>query len=87
MKHPIQDIDIDAIPDSDLRGVLAEVLNVLGTILTKQDAQEKEIQELRDENNRLKGGNAKPKFKARLQEKFRVSSKGKEKEGIICCSK
>jgi hypothetical protein len=59
----IPDVTLDAIPDPATRQVVGHLLNLLETLAAENTALRREVQQLRDENARLKGGSAKPDVK------------------------
>jgi regulator of replication initiation timing len=59
----IPDINLESISDPALRQLLAELLNVVETLAAENAALRLEVQQLRDENVRLKGGSSKPNVK------------------------
>ena len=81
----IENFDPNTIEDEGLRQVFIALMNLVETLSAKVQEQAKEIQRLRDENNRLKGEQGKPKFKANApaltvsSEKERRESKPRHK--------
>ena len=59
----IPDINLDAIPDPATRQLVEQLLNLIETLAADNAALQVEVQHLRDENARLKGGSAKPDVK------------------------
>ncbi len=59
----IPDINLDAIPDSATRQLVGQLLNLIETLAADNAALRVEVQHLRDENARLKGGSGKPDIK------------------------
>jgi hypothetical protein len=59
----IPDINLDAIPDLGTRQVVGHLLNLIETLAAENAALRVEVQQLRDENARLKGGSGKPDVK------------------------
>src|SRR5258708_39993482 len=60
----LEDFDPNTIEDESLRQVFITLMNLVENLSTKVAEQAEEIQRLRDENNRLKGEQGKPKIKA-----------------------
>src|SRR5205085_8617815 len=60
----LEDFDPNTIEDEALRQVVLSLMNLVETLHAKVQEQAEEIQRLRDENNRLKGEQGKPKIKA-----------------------
>jgi len=60
---PLQELDLDSIQDPQARKVISLLLNLLEQSRTRIAQQDVELQKLRDENNRLKGEQAKPDIK------------------------
>ncbi len=60
----LEDFDPTTIQDEALRQVVISLMNLVETLHAKVQEQAEEIQRLRDENNRLKGEQGKPKIKA-----------------------
>lgn len=76
----LQDIKIDKDADiSDLRHTVTVLLNVVEQLWSKQEDLLKENQSLKDEINRLKGEQGRPKFKPKKSLDKDYSSKGREK--------
>jgi hypothetical protein len=61
----LANLDLDRLPDEQLRPMLRALLNVVEALLTEVQALQAENQQLRDEINRLKGEQGKPSFKAK----------------------
>ncbi len=59
----IPDVNLDAIPDPAVRQLVGQLLNLVETLAAESAALRVEVQQLRDENARLKGGSAKPDVK------------------------
>jgi len=59
----IPDVNLDAIPDPATRHLVGQLLNLIETLAAENAALRVEVQQLRDENARLKGGSAKPDVK------------------------
>ncbi len=62
----IPDINLDAIPDPATRQLVGQLLNLIETLAADNAALRLQVQQLRDENARLKGGSAKPDIKPPL---------------------
>jgi hypothetical protein len=60
----LEDFDPKTIEDEGLRQVVIFLMNQVETLSAKLREKDEEIQRLRDENNRLKGEQGKPKIKA-----------------------
>ena len=60
----LEDFDPNTIEDEALRQVVISLMNLVETLHAKVQEQAEEMQRLRDENNRLKGEQGKPKIKA-----------------------
>jgi hypothetical protein len=60
----IPDVNLDALPDPATRQLAGQLLNFIETLVAENAALRLEVQQLRDENARLKGGAAKPDVKA-----------------------
>ncbi len=56
----IPDVTLDAIADSTTRQVVGQLLNLVETLVAENAALRAELQQVRDENARLKGASAKP---------------------------
>ena len=59
----IPDVNLDAIPDPATRHLVGQLLNLIETLAAENAALRLEVQQLRDENARLKGGSGKPDVK------------------------
>lgn len=59
----LPDVTLDAIPDPATRQVVGQLLNLIETLAAENTALRHEVQQLRDENARLKGGSARPDIK------------------------
>jgi len=62
----IPEVNLDAIPDPATRQVMGQLLNLIETLAADNAALRLQVQQLRDENARLKGGSAKPDIKPPL---------------------
>lgn len=69
------DFNPNLIADPTLRQVVLYLMNQMEELAAKVKTQNEEIQRLRDENNRLKGEQAKPKIKPNLEPKLICSEK------------
>jgi len=80
MLDKIKHIDPDQITNvEEFRSVLLVLLNLTEDQAKRIETLEQELRGLKDENARLKGGNARPQIKASVKEKINISSGGKEK--------
>lgn len=79
MLDKIKHIDPDQITNAELRSVVVLLLNLIEEQAQKIGLLEQEIRTLKDENAKLKGGNARPHLKASVKDKANISSGGKEK--------
>jgi nucleoside diphosphate kinase len=59
----IPDVNLDAIPDLVTRQLVGQLLNLIETLAADNAALRLQMQQLRDENARLKGGSTKPDVK------------------------
>lgn len=59
----IPDVNLETLPDPATRHLVGQLLNLIETLVAENTAQRTEIQQLRDELARLKGGSAKPDIK------------------------
>jgi hypothetical protein len=59
----IPDINLEAIPDPATRQLVGQLLNLIEALVAENTALRAEVQQLRDENARLKGGSGKPEIK------------------------
>jgi len=59
----LPDINLDAIPDPATRQLVGQLLNLIEALVAENTALRVEVQQLRDENARLKGGSGKPDIK------------------------
>src|SRR6266496_1648833 len=62
-RNRIEDFDPTTIEDERLRQMFISLMNLVEQLSVKVAQQAEEIQRLRDENNRLKGEQGKPKIK------------------------
>lgn len=80
MLDKIKHINPDQITNvEELRSVLVVLLNLIEDQAKRMESLEQENRALKDENAKLKGGNARPQIKASVKEKVNISSDGKEK--------
>ncbi len=80
MLDKIKHIDPARLTDiEEFRSVLLVLLNLVEDQAKKIEVLEQEIRALKDENSKLKGGNARPQIKASVKEQIKISSGGKEK--------
>jgi len=63
----LPDVNLDAISDPAIREVVQQLLNIIETLAAENVALRLEVQQLRDENARLKGGSGKPDIKPSVQ--------------------
>jgi hypothetical protein len=59
----IPDVNLEAIPDPTTRSLVGPLLNLIEALAAANAALRVEVQQLRDENARLKGGSGKPDVK------------------------
>jgi hypothetical protein len=76
----LEEFDPKSIEDERLRQVFINLMNLVETQSAKLAEQAKEIQRLRDEVNRLKGEQGKPKIKGNHQPKPDLSSEKQRRE-------
>ena len=62
----LPDVNLEAISDPATREVIQQLLNIIEALAAENAALRLEVQHLRDENARLKGGSGKPKIKPSL---------------------
>ena len=62
----LPDVNLEAISDPATREVIQQLLNIIEALAAENAALRLEVQQLRDENARLKGGSGKPKIKPSL---------------------
>ena len=80
-------IDIDGIDNPELKKLVVVLLNTIEQLHERLDLVTEEVQQLRDENARLKGGNSKPRFPSsktrqnHSSEQERSEPKGWHKKG------
>lgn len=72
--------DMTPIEDSLARSIIIRLLDLLERVLEENDALKKELQELRDEINRIKGEQGKPNIKANHKKDEDISSETERKE-------
>src|SRR5229473_1375884 len=70
----VEDFDPTTIEDERLRQVFISLMNVVEQLSVKVAEQAEEIQRLRDENNRLKGEQGKPKILPNTKANIALSS-------------
>jgi len=68
----VEDFDPTTIEDEGLRQVFISLMNLVEHLSVKVAEQAEEIQRLRDENNRLKGEQGKPKILPQHQSEHRT---------------
>ena len=68
----LEDIDLSNIQDENARQLIVRLMNLIEAVTTDLRDAQGEIQRLRDENNRLKGEQGKPKTKANTPKPPRV---------------
>jgi hypothetical protein len=76
----VEDVDPTTIEDEGLRQVVISLMNLVEHLSVKVAQQAEEIQRLRDENNRLKGEQGKPKILPNTKANTALSSE-KERRG------
>jgi hypothetical protein len=59
----IPDVNLEAIPDPATREIVRQLLNIIEALAAENAALRLEVQQLREENARLKGGSGKPDVK------------------------
>ncbi len=59
-----ENLDLTAIQDENARQLIVRLLNLIENLTANLREAQAEVQRLRDENNRLKGEQGKPKIKA-----------------------
>ena len=80
MLDKIKHINPDQITNvKELRSLLVVLLNLIEDQAKRMESLEQKNRGLKDENAKLKGGNARPQIKASVKEKVNISSGGKEK--------
>jgi len=80
MLDKIKHINPDQLTNvEELRSVVLLLLNLIEDQAKRIETLEQEVRGLKDENAKLKGGNARPQIKASVKEKVNISSGGKEK--------
>jgi len=78
----LANIDLSAILEEKTRELVKELLNFIEQLSSRLREAQAEIQRLRDENNRLKGEQGKPKIKANLVEAPKDHSSEKERHKV-----
>ena len=76
----LENFDPTTIEDEGLRQVFITLMNLVENLSTKVQEQAEEIQRLRDENNRLKGEQGKPKIKPTQTQHLALSSEKERRE-------
>ena len=74
------DQEIAQIESSGGQAIVKKLLNIIERLASSNDAQESELQKLRDEINRLKGEQGKPDIKANKKKDGNISSEAERKE-------
>jgi len=88
----LPDVNLDAISDPATREVVQQLLNLIEQLAAENAALRLEVQQLRDENARLKGGSGKPDIKPSVPppannhsseaERHTPTPRGKPKKGL-----
>ncbi|WP_414623391.1 hypothetical protein [Calothrix sp. CCY 0018] len=78
----LQSIEPKEIADEGVRQTVELLLNLVEQLNTKNKQLEKEIQKLRDENNRLKGEQGKPDIKANKNKGFKKNHSSEKERKI-----
>jgi hypothetical protein len=68
----LEDIELSNIQDEDARQLIVRLMNLIESVTNDLRDAQAEIQRLRDENNRLKGEQGKPKVKANTPQRPRA---------------
>jgi hypothetical protein len=68
----LENVDLSNIQDENARQLIVRLMNLIEAVTTDLRDAQAEIQRLRDENNRLKGEQGKPKIKANTSKPARV---------------
>src|SRR5438874_9880223 len=76
----LEEFDPNTIEDEGLRQVFQYLMNLVESLSAKVAEQAEEIQRLRDENNRLKGEQGKPKILPNTKAKASLSSEKERRE-------
>jgi len=76
----VEDFDPKSIEDEGVRQVVISLMNLVEQLSAKVAEQAEEIQRLRDENNRLKGEQGKPKILPNTKAKASLSSEKERRE-------
>jgi hypothetical protein len=63
----LDDIDLTGIQDENARQLMLRLLNIIEALSADLREAQAQIQRLRDENNRLKGEQGKPKIKPTIR--------------------
>ncbi len=75
----LDNLDLNAIQDENARELIVRLLNLIEKLSADLRDAQAEIQQLRDENNRLKGEQGKPTIKANATKRV-VRDHSSEKE-------
>src|SRR5258708_6003543 len=83
VKQALDDVsgDIDKIADPTINIVITKLLNIIEELATENKQFREEIQNLRDENNRLKGEQGKPGIRPQSGHSINISSEKERKKG------
>jgi Transposase IS66 family len=76
----VEDFDPNSIEDEGVRQVVISLMNLVEQLSAKVAEQAEEIQRVRDENNRLKGEQGKPKILPNTKAKASLSSEKERRE-------
>jgi hypothetical protein len=76
----VEDFDPNSIEDEGVRQVVISLMNLVEQLSAKVAEQAEEIQRVRDENNRLKGEQGKPKILSNTKAKASLSSEKERRE-------
>ena len=80
----LPDIKLDSIPDEATRALVEQLLNLIETLAADTAVLRLEVQRLRDENARLKGGSGKPDIKPPLSPPPTSSDHSSQTERYTC---
>jgi hypothetical protein len=75
----LDDLDLSSLPDERTRTLIVRLLNIIEEVSTDNRALRDEVQRLRDENNRLKGEQAKPTVRPQPKAKTDHSSEAERR--------